>query len=304
LLLNGLSVKENATNAVREGLKKASRITPAQQPATAPPEESSATEHEVELAVYRQALERSRADMQAFAYSVSHDLRAPLRAIQGFSKILIEDFSASLDAEGQQFLRHIIQNTQQLTSQMDDLLRFSRAGRAAPTKMDLDATELMNEVLEQLRDELPVNLKISVGQLPQVFADPVMLRQVFSEIISNAAKFTSKATAPELKITSHVDEHAATISFCDNGVGFEPGHSCKLFQVFQKLHSPTEYPGNGIGLAIVRRVIEAQGGCADGEGTPDGGARFSISLPHASETLPLQCVPKTNGSNNTVEISA
>lgn len=244
-----------------------------------------------EVVLYRQALERARQDLQTFAHSVSHDLRAPLRAIQGFSKILLEDFSTELSGEARQFLDHIVQNTQHLSGQMDDLLRFSRAGKNAPSRIPLDGSKLLAEVLEQLQPDLPPHVRIVAEPLPEIFADPGLLRQALSELVVNAAKFAAKTPEPHIRISSKKDANAVTIEVSDNGVGFEPAHSGKLFQVFQKLHSPGEFDGNGIGLAIVKRIAEAHGGCVEAAATPHQGARFSISLPHATSEIPLICPP-------------
>jgi light-regulated signal transduction histidine kinase (bacteriophytochrome) len=298
-------VKENSTRSTKDGPGKrshASGVPPGR--ATAPPPEPAGAAENAELAVYRQALERARADMQAFAYSVSHDLRAPLRAIQGFSKILLEDFSAQLEPEAQQFLQHIIQNTQLMASQMDDLLRFSRAGKTAPVKIEFSAAQLFADSLEQLRPELPKKFTVKIGHLPGVFGDPILLRQVFTEIVLNAAKFTARASNPSVEITGRADQHAATIYFRDNGVGFDPAYAGKLFQVFQKLHAAADFPGNGIGLAIVKRIVESHGGCVEAEAAPDMGAQFAIALPRATARAPLQCMPENHGAPHALQISA
>jgi light-regulated signal transduction histidine kinase (bacteriophytochrome) len=255
--------------------------------------ESRDTEQGVELAVYQQALERARADMQSFAYSVSHDLRAPLRAIQGFSKILLDDFGGELQGEARQFLQHIIHNTQHLTSLMDDLLRYSRAGKNAPTKIDLDPANLVKEVLSHLKLDFPAAAQARIATLPLVHADPVMLRQALTELLSNAAKFSSKCESPQISVSGCADQYGVTISFQDNGVGFDQAHAGKLFQVFQKLHNVSDFPGNGMGLALVKRIIEAHGGCVDAEGKTGEGATFSIALPHAN-AAPLECLKKTS----------
>lgn len=262
---------------------------------------------EVELAVYRQALERSRADMQSFAYSVSHDLRAPLRAIQGFSKILLEDFAAQLDPEAQQFLKHIVQNTQLLGGQMDDLLRFSRAGRQAPVKIDLDTESLAREAIAQVESDLQAKLPVQIAPLPRAYADPVLLRQALVELLGNARKFSRNHPDPRIWISGRSDPSAAIITVADNGVGFDPARAEKLFHVFQKMHGPAEFPGNGIGLAIIRRIVEAHGGCVEAQAAPGQGACFTLSLPHASARLPLDCAPAARpqpAPNSAVQNSA
>jgi signal transduction histidine kinase len=256
------------------------------------PGSAGASDLEVELAVYRQALERSRADMQAFAYSVSHDLRAPLRAIQGFSRILLEDYSSKLDGEAQQFLRHVIHNTQQLTSQMDDLLRFSRAGKQSPSKIEIDAAALVREAIAEVESDSAAGVTFKVETLPAIYADPVLLRQALVELLGNAVKFSRPKPGGVIAIGSRSDSNASILTVSDQGVGFDPAHAGKLFQVFQKIHNPGEFPGNGIGLAIVKRIVEAHGGCVEAQGSTGQGASFSMALPKPHLRAPLECIPQ------------
>jgi light-regulated signal transduction histidine kinase (bacteriophytochrome) len=260
--------------------------------AGSPPLVSPTPETEAEIALYRHALENAREEFQAFAYSVSHDLRAPLRAIEGFSKILLEDFSKELGDEPRRFLQHIIANSQQLSSQIDDLLKFYRAGKNEPTKIDLDVDRICREALISLEEQLPKNVEIIQHELPSISADPVQLREIFSQLIANAVKFTSKTPHPRIEIGAKVEPMATTFFVRDNGVGFDPRSATKLFQVFQKFHSSAEYPGNGIGLAIVRRYVEAHGGCISADAEPGKGAVFCFSLPHDNRQLtePPRCV--------------
>lgn len=236
-------------------------------------------ELEAELALYRHALNKAREEMQAFAYSVSHDLRAPLRAIEGFSKILLEDFSKDLPAEAGRFLKHITTNTQQLASQVDDLLKLYRSGKNAPSRVSVDAGAVCQEAVAEAKRDSKTTVQIEQQELPRVYADPVQLRQVFRELINNAIKFSRGNPSPKIQIWSEPKQDAIVFFVEDNGTGFDAKNLPRLFQVFQKLHSGPDFPGNGIGLAIVKRLVEAHGGTVAAEASPDKGAKFSFTLP-------------------------
>jgi light-regulated signal transduction histidine kinase (bacteriophytochrome) len=236
-----------------------------------------------EVALYRHALELSRAELQAFAYTVSHDLRAPIRAIEGFSRILMDDFSQELGSEAKNFLGHIVQNTRQLASQVDDLLKFYRLGKTRTQKTKVDCEALVREVLSERAE--PISGEVTVRALPvgTVTADPHMLRQAFAYLIDNAIKFSRSSATPKVEVGCRNDGNATTFYVKDNGVGFDMQYAGQLFQVFQKLHSPQEYPGNGIGLAMVKRIAEMHGGCVAAESQPEKGAVFYLTLPATSE---------------------
>lgn len=233
---------------------------------------------EADLAIYRTALEQSRAEMQAFAYSVSHDLRAPLRAIEGFSKILLDDFSADLSPDAARFLKSIVTNTETLSSQIDDLLRFYRLGKNPPTKIDANADAIFREVIAHLPAGTAIKVNIPTP-LPRVLADPLQLREVFGELLRNAVKFSRNSSTPTVEVRAALEPDATRFSISDNGVGFDQKYADRLFQVFQKLHPPSEFPGNGIGLAIVKRLVHAHGGCVEAQANPSKGATFSFTLP-------------------------
>jgi light-regulated signal transduction histidine kinase (bacteriophytochrome) len=247
-------------------------------------------ELEAEIALYRHALEKGREEFKAFAYAVSHDLRAPLRAIEGFSKILLEDFSKELSAEPQRFLNHIIANTQQLSSQLDDLLKFYRSSKHEPTKIQVNPNAICQEILSELDGQLSGVTVVQEG-LPRVLADPVQLREIFLQLLSNALKYSAKSGKPRIEIGARKEPGATTFFVRDNGIGFDTRKAEKLFQVFQKMHSPTDFPGNGIGLAIAKRLVEAHGGCISAEAEPGKGAVFCFSLPAGNERLnsPPKC---------------
>ncbi len=249
-----------------------------------PPNATARHELEGEIALYRHALEQAREEFKAFAYAVSHDLRAPLRAIEGFSKILLEDFGKELSTEPQRFLNHIVSNTQQLSSQLDDLLKFYRASKHEPTKIQVNPNEICQEVLSEFDGKLS-SISIVRGDLPAVLADPVQLREIFLQLISNAVKYSAGSARPTIEIGAKQEPGVTTFFVRDNGVGFDRRKAEKLFQVFQKMHSANDFPGNGIGLAIAKRLVEAHGGCISAEAEPGKGAVFCFSLPAGKERL-------------------
>jgi len=236
---------------------------------------------EAELALYREALKNSREDMQAFAYSVSHDLKAPLRAVEGFSRILLEDFSAELNEEAQRFIRHIVSNTETLSSQIEDLLKYYRCGKNPPARIPVDINSVCMELISTLPPQESGRVKI-IGQLPIAVGDPVQLREVLSQLIDNALKFSRNARNPTVEIGATTETQAVRVSVRDFGVGFDPKHATKLYQVFQKLHSSSDFSGNGIGLAIAKRLVLAHGGCIESDAAPQEGATFTITLPTTS----------------------
>jgi light-regulated signal transduction histidine kinase (bacteriophytochrome) len=239
---------------------------------------------EAELALYREALKNSRDDMQAFAYSVSHDLKAPLRAIEGFSKILLEDFANDLNPEAQRFLKHIVANTETLSTQIEDLLKYYRAGKNPPARLPVDLESVCREIVATLPPRDAQRVRIN-ATLPSVTGDAIQLREVLSQLILNALKFSKNARNPAVEISGAEEKEATRIMVRDFGVGFDPKHAGKLFQVFQKLHNGPEFPGNGIGLAIVKRLVLSHGGCVEADALPQEGATFSITLPKQSRAV-------------------
>lgn len=274
-------VGETSPQRVQAGSKsraeRGSTISNA-SPAITPKEQIAALEAEVVL--YRHALESLREEMQAFAYSVSHDLRAPLRAIEGFSKIVLEDFSSTIDPEGRKFLQNIVSNSQHLSSQLDDLLLFYRLGKNPPRKGTIKPGAIVADLCKEQEASYPDRqFEFTITDLPCAFADGELLKHVFSQLVSNAAKFTNQRNPGKIEISGH-EEEGATIYFVrDNGAGFDMQYADKLFQVFQKLHIGPDYTGNGIGLAIVKRIVCAHGGCVWAEAEPEKGACFRFSLP-------------------------
>ena len=228
-----------------------------------------------ELEECRRAVQKSADEMQAFAYSVSHDLRAPIRAIEGFSKIILEDFCEQVPAEAKKFLQHITSNTQLLSSQIEDLLRFYRLGKNPPVRTESDARAAVEDALAELK----LDQRVEVGDLNNVWADPGQLRQIFRELLSNAAKASRRTPDRAIRVESAREIGGVTFLVRDEGIGFDLQHAGRLFQVFQKLHAAADFPGNGIGLAIAKRMVEAHGGSIRAESKPDEGSTFYFTIP-------------------------
>jgi signal transduction histidine kinase len=228
-------------------------------------------------------LELVNKELEAFSYSVSHDLRTPLRAISGYSIMLKEDYEEKLDAEGKRIIGNVIANARMMGQLIDDLLAFSRLGKkelvSTQIDMQLLATNVVNELLQH---DLEKDYQISIGLLPSIEADQGMIKQVLINLLSNAIKYSSKETRPEIEIGSK-DEETRTIYYVkDNGVGFDMAYAGKLFGVFQRLHSQEEFEGTGVGLALVKRIIDKHKGEVWAEGLENMGATFYFSLPKKS----------------------
>jgi signal transduction histidine kinase len=225
-------------------------------------------------------LERANRELESFSYSISHDLRAPLRALNGYARILHDDEGATLTAEGREMLQRIWANADRMGLLIDDMLQFSRLGRAEMRRDDVNMQQLAEAVTGELRDTYP-NTHIAVGPLPRVIGDETMLRQIWVNLIGNALKFSSKSPQPEISISGEISGNEALFQIRDNGVGFDMEHTRHLFEVFQRLHSPAEFPGTGAGLAIVKRVVERHGGRVWADAQPGAGATFGFALPVA-----------------------
>jgi len=219
-------------------------------------------------------------ELEAFAYSVSHDLRAPLRNIDGFSKILLDDYQEKLDETGRHYLNRVRSGATKMSQLIDDILSFSRASRTEINPRVIDANSLVNEALRDFSETIKArDINVRVKDLPNINCDPNMIRTVFSNLISNAIKYSRDVERAELLID--YDETNKAIRFKDNGVGFDIKYQEKIFQVFQRLHLPEEYEGTGIGLAIVKRMIERHQGSIWAESEPGKGATFYVRLPVA-----------------------
>lgn len=218
-------------------------------------------------------------ELEAFSYSVSHDLRAPLRAITGFSNMLIEDHGPSLDKEAHRKLDVILGESQRMGALIDDLLAFSRMGRKAMQSIELDMVELVHMTYESLNQHQDTAIEFHIGSLPRGKGDRVLIGQVWANLLSNAIKFSSHREKPLIEVNAITDEKEHIYFVRDNGAGFDPRYQSKLFEVFQRLHDASEYPGTGVGLALVQRIISRHGGRVWAESQPEAGATFYFSLP-------------------------
>lgn len=220
-------------------------------------------------------------ELESFAYSVSHDLRAPLRAIDGFSRMIEEDHAAGLEAEGRRLLGVVREAARRMGRLIDDLLAFSRAGRQDLKRTRVDVGELVRSVLaEVLPDEEREKTDVSIGDLPDVAADASLLRQVFVNLLSNAVKFSSTRPRRSIAVSGRREEGRVVYDVEDNGVGFDMTYAGKLFGVFQRLHG-REFDGTGVGLALAERIVSRHGGTIAAWGELDRGARFTVSMPEA-----------------------
>ncbi len=234
----------------------------------------------------RRILERTRElevanrDLEAFAYSVSHDLHAPLRAIQGFCDVFMDHHGAGVPAEGQELLRQVRSGADRMGHLIEDLLSFARSGRVPLSLERVSMNDLVGEVLvELLREHAARRVELTVEDLPDCVADPALLKQVLVNLLSNAFKFTAGRDRAHIEVRGGSADGEVIYFVADNGAGFDMKHADKLFGVFQRLHSQQEFKGTGIGLSIVQRIVERHGGKVRGEGRPGEGATFSFSLP-------------------------
>ncbi|HEY3225551.1 MAG TPA: ATP-binding protein [Planctomycetota bacterium] len=223
-------------------------------------------------------------ELEGFSYSVSHDLRAPLRAIDGFSRMLIEDFAERVDGEGRRYLNVIMENTRKMGQLIDDLLEFSRMGRKALLTTPLDMEGLVKQVCTDMRTAHPDRaLEMKVGPLPPSQGDPAMIKVVFANLLSNAVKYSRGRNPAVIEVGARVDANETVYFVRDNGVGFEMQYANKLFGVFQRLHPSHEFEGTGVGLALVQRIVQRHGGRAWAEGQVGAGATISFALPRRQE---------------------
>jgi PAS domain S-box-containing protein len=233
-----------------------------------------------ELAQRSIALEASNKELEAFAYSISHDLRAPLRHTAGFAELLRKNAAASLNEKSQRYLTMILEAANQMGSLIDDLLAFSRISRAEARKSLVDLGQIVQEVVADVRqDTKERNIIWKIDPLPACYGDRSMLRLAFVNLISNAVKFTGTRPRAEIEIGCTGQDRDVVLFVRDNGVGFDMKYSNKLFGVFQRLHPQEAFEGTGIGLATIQRIVHRHGGRVWAESTVDGGATFYLSLP-------------------------
>jgi signal transduction histidine kinase len=240
---------------------------------------SSLEDNQAELKQSLRQQQEANDELDAFSYSVSHDLRAPLRAIDGFSRLLIDEYTDDLPADGRRYVGLVRRNTQQMGRLIDGLLSFSRLGQQQLSKRTVVVQQLAAEVVIDAEHQQNGRvIEISVGTLPPALADPMLVTQVLANLLSNAIKYTGEREVARIEIGSDQQMGHAVYFVRDNGVGFDMRHADKLFQVFQRLHRAEDYDGTGLGLALVARIVKRHGGKVWAEATPNEGATFYFTL--------------------------
>jgi signal transduction histidine kinase len=228
-----------------------------------------------QMAQHAEELIRINQELESFSYSVSHDLRAPLRAISGFARLLKEGYNDKLDEEGKRILEIISSNGMKMGKLIDDLLAFSRLGRKELEKKKINMNELMKNVLVDIEKTVKHHAIIDIEDLPDVQSEETLMHQVLYNLVANAIKYSSKKEKPVIRIGCYSDKKEGNIFFVkDNGVGFDMSYYDKLFGVFQRLHSVEDFEGTGIGLAIVHRIVAKHGGKIWAESKAGEGAVF------------------------------
>jgi two-component system sensor histidine kinase/response regulator len=233
-------------------------------------------------------LEQANKDLEAFSYSISHDLRAPLRVVDAFCKMFLEDYGETIPAEGRRMLDRARAGSQRMSQLIDDLLAFARFGskplQTGAVDMRALSTRAASAVRAQAQAADPANAQavtVEIGELPACIGDNSLLEQVLTNLLSNAFKFTRGRSQPRVEVSATSEGSNNIYVVRDNGVGFDTTYAHKLFGVFQRLHSATEFEGTGIGLSIVKRIVQRHGGRVWAESTPGEGAAFYFSLPAA-----------------------
>jgi PAS domain S-box-containing protein len=224
-------------------------------------------------------LQAANKDLEAFSYSVSHDLRAPLRQVAGFSRILLEDCAHQLNERAQHYFERVIEATQRMSTLIEHLLRLSRVSRQEMTKRRADLNAVLRASLDDVQDGANGRpIQWNIGNLPQIDCDPDLVRQVFTNLLSNAVKFTRGREPAVIQVDQRIDKYQPVIFVKDNGVGFDMKYAVRLFSVFQRLHSADEFEGTGVGLATVDRIIRKHGGEIWADSRPGEGTVFSFTL--------------------------
>jgi signal transduction histidine kinase len=241
-----------------------------------------AEELEVRVGERTAELQAANRELEAFSYSVSHDLRSPLRAIDGYALMLAEDYGPRLDDEGRRLVSVVRQSAATMGQLIEDLLRFAQAGRASLVASPLEVGALVRGVVGDIAPAYP-KARIELGALPAAVGDAALLKQVWTNLIVNALKYSANQENSRVEIGGRADGSESIYWVRDNGAGFDMRYADKLFKVFQRLHRPEEFEGTGVGLAIVQRVVMRHGGRVWAEGKPGEGACFYFTLPAAGE---------------------
>jgi signal transduction histidine kinase len=233
---------------------------------------------------YQETLERrarelasANRELESFSHTVAHDLRAPLRAIDGYTSLIDAEHGASMQAELRRDFAAILRNTRRMARLVDGLLEFARLGRVVPVESRVDMDEMARSVAAEAVAGQAI--RVECANLPALTGDPLLLRQVWTNLIENAVKFSARVAAPEIRITCETTADDVVFAVADNGAGFDPTYVDKLFGMFQRLHAAGEFEGTGVGLATVKRIVERHGGRVWAEGRPGAGARFLFALP-------------------------
>jgi len=235
------------------------------------------------VAELTQQLDAAAKDLESFSYSVSHDLRAPLRAIDNFSSILHKEYGDKLDEEGRRLIAVVRKNAGRMGMLIKDILAFAHAGDRELILADIDLEALARDVLEELQPSFAGRqVNVQLHELPHIRGDTAAIRKVLLNLLANAIKFTRPRELAQIEIRAAVTGNESICAVRDNGVGFEPEYGHRLFGIFQRLHDAEEFEGTGVGLGIVKRIIDKHGGRVWAEGSPGAGATFYFSLPIAN----------------------
>jgi light-regulated signal transduction histidine kinase (bacteriophytochrome) len=219
-------------------------------------------------------------EIEDLSYAISHDLRAPLRAVHGFTAALREDYEQNLDPQAQRYLSIITASTQQMSRMIDGVLTLSRLGRQPMRRSEVEMQSMLEELVAGLKAKFPDRrLDFVIGRLPNIEGDPALLEQVWTQLLLNALKFTNPRESARIEIGSVAGDNEVTYFVRDNGVGFDMKYEGKLFGLFQRFHTEKEFEGTGVGLAVVRRLVRRHEGRAWAEAAVDGGATFYFALP-------------------------
>lgn len=249
--------------------------------------EAGEFQHQLEEKVKERTtqLQTLNSELESFSYSVSHDLRAPLRAVNGYATMLKEDYGDKIDAEGNRFMNSIIEDAGRMGALIDDLLAFSRIGRKELMRQEVNMKVLVSSCIQELRQNTSLDkYKITVDDLGNCEGDHALLKQVWTNVIGNAVKYSSKRDHPEIEISYKGEDGEHVYIVKDNGVGFDMRYVHKLFGVFQRLHSDHEFEGTGIGLALVHRIISKHRGRIWAESVLDEGTTIYFSIPKNNQT--------------------
>ena len=247
--------------------------------------EHSRTDLEQRVGQRTAELSAANRELEAFSYSVSHDLRAPLRAIAGFVQILEEDHADKLDDTARRHLERVKVNARRMGQLIDDLLSFSQIGRSTMLRQTVDLTAMAQSVAHDAIAAAGRPIELSIEPLPAAYGEASLLNQVFVNLIGNAVKFSARAEHPIVTIGTTTVNGETAYFVRDNGVGFDERYAEKLFGVFQRLHRADEFEGTGVGLAIVHRIVTRHGGRVWAEGKLNGGATFYFTLPSAAKAM-------------------